>query len=320
MSKPIDIKEDVYKIFRKRHQEICSAIEAIGEGSFNHYFWTRDNNGNWQLGGSGTGENSYTDSVLQESNVFDKVGANLSGITGEMPEDSNFLTNMGIEERQFFVANLSFVFHPKNPMAPTCHFNYRYFVFGDGTKPGSWWFGGGADLTPSYVFDEDAIHFHQKYKNVCDKYDSEFYPCFKKWCDDYFYIKHRGEHRGVGGIFFDNLNDRNHEDLFNFIISCSGEFISSYIPIIERRKDIDYTNENKNWQLLRHGRYVEFLTLYDRGTKFGLETNGVHPESCLSPIPLLNRWEYNYVPEPGSEEERMLLFFKSPPIDWIQVL
>lgn len=318
MSKPIDIKENVVKVFRQRHQEICSAIEALDGSSFNHHFWKRDENGNWNLGGTGIGEDSYTDSVLQESNVFEKVGANLTGITGEMPEGSHFLTQLGIEDKKFFVANLSFVLHPKNPMAPTCHFNYRFFVFGDGSNPRSWWFGGGADLTPAYVFEEDAIHFHQKYKDVCDKYDIKFYPHFKKWCDDYFYIKHRGEYRGVGGIFFDNLNDRNHEELFSFVTSCSGEFISSYLPIVERRKDMNFTEENKHWQLLRHGRYVEFLTLYDLGTRFGLETNGVHPESCLSPIPITNRWEYNYIPKPGSKEEQMLNFFKAPPMNWIK--
>ncbi|MCD7447102.1 hypothetical protein HAX54_023131 [Datura stramonium] len=201
------------------------------------------------------------------------------------------------------------VLHPKNPFAPTVHFNYRYFET-DAPKdapgaPRQWWFGGGTDLTPAYIFEEDVKHFHSVQKGACDKFDASFYPRFKKWCDDYFYIKHRGERRGLGGIFFDDLNDYDQEMLLSFSTECANSVIPAYIPIIEKRKDTPFTDEHKAWQQLRRGRYVEFNLVYDRGTTFGLKTGG-RIESILVSLPLTARWEYDHQPAEGSEEWKLL--------------
>lgn len=179
-------------------------------------------------------------------------------------------------------------------------------------------FGGGCDLTPSYLFDEDAIHFHSTIKDACDKHDKEYYPKFKKWCDEYFNNKHRGETRGVGGIFFDDMDEttKDQEQLFSFVQSCLGAFLPSYVPIIERRKDMPYTQQMKNWQQLRRGRYVEFNLVHDRGTSFGLNTPGARVESILMSLPLTARWEYMHKPEAGSREERLLEVLRNPK-EWV---
>lgn len=178
-----------------------------------------------------------------------------------------------------------------------------------------WWFGGGADLTPAYLFDEDAAHFHRLHKEACDKHDPAFYPRFKKWCDEYFFIRHRGETRGVGGIFFDDLNDRDPDLLFAFAKDASAAFVPAYVPLVEKRKDMPFSEEQKRWQQLRRGRYVEFNLVYDRGTTFGLKTGG-RIESILMTLPLTARWEYDHHPEPGSEEARLLEVLKSPR-EWV---
>jgi len=201
-------------------------------------------------------------------------------------------------------------------MAPTAHANYRYFERGDGSVPGSWWFGGGADLTPSYLFEEDARHFHQTHKDACDSFDPSFYPRFKKWCDEYFFIKHRGETRGVGGIFFDDLHDRDSDTLLSFATACANAFVPSYIPLVERRKDMAFTDAQKEWQQLRRGRYVEFNLVYDRGTVFGLRTAG-RIESILMSLPLTARWEYCNEPIEGSPEEKMLGVLRTP-CSWVE--
>ena len=201
-------------------------------------------------------------------------------------------------------------------MAPTVHANYRYFERGNGEKEGSWWFGGGADLTPSYLFEEDAIHFHSTLKQVCDRHDVANYTKFKDWCDDYFHIPHRQEARGLGGIFFDDLRSHEKEACFAFVTDCAESFLESYLPILERRKNMEYDEHHKEWQQVRRGRYVEFNLVYDRGTTFGLKTNG-RIESILMSLPLTARWEYCHEIKPDSEEERMQTLLKNP-IDWVE--
>ena len=219
------------------------------------------------------------------------------------------------KDLDFFATGVSLVLHPHNPMAPTVHANYRYFERGEGKKPGSWWFGGGADLTPSYLFEEDAIHFHRIHKEACDRHEVADYSKFKKWCDDYFFIKHRGERRGLGGIFFDDVNELSRDECFAFVTDCAESFLDSYLPILEKRMNLEYTQENKDWQQIRRGRYVEFNLVYDRGTTFGLTTNG-RIESILMSLPLTARWEYCHEVKGGSEEDRLLEVLRSPK-DWI---
>lgn len=221
------------QFIKSKQTEIITALQAIDGKQFRIDTWERPGHG-----GGGIS------CVLQEGNVFEKAGVNISIVYGKLPRPAilkmranhkNLDTD--VESLDFFAAGLSMVLHPHNPMAPTVHLNYRYFetMRPDGTTQ-SWWFGGGTDLTPSYLFDEDAIHFHKTIKDVCNKHDKDYYPKFKKWCDEYFYIKHRGESRGIGGIFFDDLDDRDPEQLFAFVKDCLGAFLPSYIPIIERRK------------------------------------------------------------------------------------
>uniref|UniRef100_A0A7I4CC82 coproporphyrinogen oxidase n=1 Tax=Physcomitrium patens TaxID=3218 RepID=A0A7I4CC82_PHYPA len=254
-----------------------------------------------------------------------KAGVNVSVVYGSMPPEAYRAATGGTSSNggstnkagriPFFAAGVSSVMHPKNPMAPTVHFNYRYFETdapqGVEGAPRAWWFGGGTDLTPSYIFDEDVKHFHQTQKDACDKHDPEFYPKYKKWCDDYFLIKHRGERRGLGGIFFDDLNDRDADQILAFSTECANAVIPAYIPIIEKRKDMPFTAEQKAWQQLRRGRYVEFNLVYDRGTTFGLKTGG-RIESILMSLPLTARWEYDHAPEEGSEEWNLLDACRKP--------
>jgi coproporphyrinogen III oxidase len=211
----------------------------------------------------------------------------------------------------FFAAGISSVMHPHNPMAPTMHFNYRYFE----TDRGLWWFGGGTDLTPSFVYEEDAKHFHGTLKAACDRHDPAYFPKFKTWCDDYFLIKHRGERRGIGGIFFDDLNDRDADKIFDFSSDCANHVVEAYLPIIEKRKDEAFTEEQRRWQQLRRARYAEYNLVYDRGTIFGLKTGG-RIESILMSLPLTARWEYDHHPEPGSWEEKSLAVMKDP-VNWV---
>ncbi|KAK9059138.1 hypothetical protein SSX86_021757 [Deinandra increscens subsp. villosa] len=295
------------KMIRDAQDSVCAAIEAAdGGGKFKEDVWSRPG------GGGGISR------VLQDGAVWEKAGVNVSVVYGVMPPEAYRAANpvnaaengnFKPEPVPFFAAGISSVLHPKNPFAPTLHFNYRYFET-DARKdapgaPRQWWFGGGTDLTPAYIFDEDVKHFHTVQKNACDKFDPTFYPRFKKWCDDYFYIKHRNERRGLGGIFFDDLNDYDQEMLLSFATECANSVVDAYIPIIERRKDTPFTDQNKAWQQLRRGRYVEFNLVYDRGTTFGLKTGG-RIESILVSLPLTARWEYDHQPEEGSEEWKLL--------------
>jgi coproporphyrinogen III oxidase len=258
--------------------------------------------------------------------VFEKAGVNISIVYGTLPRPAiekmrinHKAIDPTVDSLEFFAAGLSMVLHPVNPMAPTVHLNYRYFETAnpDGTS-NAWWFGGGTDLTPSYLFDEDAIHFHKTIKEACDKHDKSYYPRFKKWCDSYFSNKHRGESRGVGGIFFDDLDDseKDQENIFAFVQTSLKAFLPSYIPIIERRKDMPFTEQEKQWQQIRRGRYVEFNLVHDRGTAFGLNTPSARVESILMSLPLTASWRYMYEPEKGSREQRLVDVLREPK-EWV---
>ncbi|KAJ1922296.1 Coproporphyrinogen-III oxidase [Mycoemilia scoparia] len=262
--------------------------------------------------------------IVQNSEVYEKGGVNISIIHGKLSpgqiqsmrarKNTNVLED-GIDY-DFNVAGISLVIHPHNPMAPTAHANYRYFEVSRHDDPTHTpvlsWFGGGADLTPSYLFEEDATHFHRTLKNACDHHEASFYPRFKQWCDKYFMNTHRGETRGVGGIFFDDLDEKDAEDLFKFVYSAGKAFVPSYVPLVAKRKDMGFTEENKRWQQLRRGRYVEFNLIHDRGTKFGLMTPGVRIESVLMSLPLTARWEYCHSPGQNSREQRLVDVLKNP--------
>jgi len=262
--------------------------------------------------------------ILQDGNVFEKAGVNISIVYGKLPEaavQQMKSRNKEIDPSKgpypFFVAGISIVMHPHNPYAPTVHLNYRYFeIKNEDESPKLWWFGGGSDLTPSYLFEEDAVHFHKTLKDACDKHDGAFYPEFKKWCDKYFYLPHRGEARGVGGIFFDDIDRKPAEDIFAFVKQCGDAFLPSYVPIIKRRMNMKFGKKEKHWQQLRRGRYVEFNLIWDRGTKFGLQTPGARIESIFMSLPLTARWEYMHVPEKNSREEKVMDVLKNPR-DWV---
>jgi coproporphyrinogen III oxidase len=303
----IAFQKQMHEMVRNAQDQICKGLSAIEDCPFREDTWSREE------GGGGISR------VIQHGNVFEKAGVNVSAVIGELPESA--LKSMGGgqeykgDDRRFFATGVSLVLHPHNPMAPTVHANYRYFEIGDGEQPGSWWFGGGSDLTPSYLFEEDAVHFHAAIKSVCDRHDIAFYPRFKAWCDRYFFIPHRGEHRGLGGLFFDNLNDRRKELLFAFSKDCTEHFLDSYIPILERRINMPFNDRHKTWQAIRRGRYVEFNLVYDRGTVFGLKTGG-RIESILMSLPVHAQWEYCHEVQPESEEARLLAALKTPK-DWI---
>jgi coproporphyrinogen III oxidase len=225
---------------------------------------------------------------------------NFSAVEGELPEFMKARVNP--DAKTFFATGVSLVIHPENPMVPIVHMNVRYFE----TDTGESWFGGGIDLTPIYVNEDQTLFFHEKMKETCDQFDSTYYPKFKVWADEYFFNKHRKETRGVGGIFFDYLKpdeSKTKEDYFEFVKAVGRTFLRAYRPIVEANKGMTYTEQNKKWQLIRRGRYVEFNLVYDRGTRFGLETGG-RIESILMSLPEHASWVYNFIPEPGSEEEK----------------
>ena len=251
--------------------------------------------------------------------MFEKAGVNVSVVHGTLSPEAAAKMGGGHDlegdDLDFFATGISLVLHPHNPMAPTVHANYRYFERGEGVVEGSWWFGGGADLTPSYLFEDDAKHFHQVHKSVCDRHEVADYEAYKAWCDDYFHIKHRGERRGVGGVFFDDLRAQSKAACFAFVEDCASHFLDAYLPIVERRMTMPFTPEQKAWQQVRRGRYVEFNLVYDRGTKFGLTTNG-RIESILMSLPLTARWEYCHEVEDGSDEAALLEVLRQP-VNWL---
>ncbi len=305
------------KFIKEQQKEIVRALEDLDGSKFRTDEWERPH------GGGGI------TCVLQDGNVFEKAGVGVSVIYGTLPKAA--IEKMRVnhknvggtgetpESLEFFAAGLSLVVHPKNPMAPTVHLNYRYFetAQADGSA-GAWWFGGGSDLTPSYLFDEDEIQFHRSLKEVCDAHDKEYYPKFKKWCDDYFNNKHRGERRGLGGIFFDDLDESvsDKENTFAFIQDALKSFVPTYISIMNRRKDMPFTEQEKEWQQLRRGKYVEFNLVHDRGTAFGLNTPGARVEAILMTLPLTASWKYMHEPRPKSREARLVEVLRNPK-EWV---
>jgi coproporphyrinogen III oxidase len=296
--------------------EICAGIEAVDGKKFRTDKWERE------AGGGGRSR------ILQDGNVMEKAGVAVSIINGTLPAAAaQQMTARNADlppgkDLPFYVCGISLVMHPRNPMAPTIHLNYRYFEITvgkdeQGKEKKIGWFGGGADLTPSFLFEEDARHFHTVYKTQLDKRDPTWYPKMKKACDEYFYIAHRKEHRGIGGFFFDDLTDTS-EETFQCIRNCANSMLDAYIPILKLRKDMPFTEEQKEWQQIRRGRYVEFNIMYDRGTKFGLLTPGSRIESIMMSLPLTARWEYMHGPKEGSWEEKTLEVLKAP-VDWLKV-
>jgi len=300
------MKEQFVAYIKDLQNTITSKIEAIdGGATFKQDFWERP-----QGGGGRT-------RIIENGTVFEKGGVNTSEVFGELPKSMQ--TYFGVKEANFFACGLSLVLHPLNPMVPTVHANWRYFEMYD--KQGSLidqWFGGGQDLTPYYLFEEDAIHFHKTCKAACDIHNPLFYPKYKARCDDYFYNPHREEARGVGGLFFDYCKKSPQmqiKDWFNFVTQIGNSFLDAYTPIVEKRKELPYTQAHKDWQEVRRGRYVEFNLVHDKGTLFGLKTNG-RIESILMSLPPRVQWRYNHQPEAGSEEEKLIKVLKNP-VNWV---
>jgi coproporphyrinogen III oxidase len=305
----MSIKEEWIKYIEALQDRICGELESCdSKAKFIEDKWEREE------GGGGKTR------VISNGNVFEKGGVNTSVVFGNVSDTMK--SQLKIDSATWFACGLSLVLHPVNPFVPTVHCNYRMFeLYGENEELTDRWFGGGTDLTPYYLFEEDAIHFHQTYKKVCDDFDPNFYLAFKKVCDNYFVNTHRNnERRGIGGIFYDNQRATKDQDV-NFWIkfgkACGNAFLPSYLPIIEKRKNCSFTAENKYWQEIRRGRYVEFNLIHDRGTLFGLKTNG-RTESILMSLPPTVRFEYNYQPQPGSEEDKLLQVCLQPR-DWVNV-
>lgn len=280
--------------------EICRALESVEpEARFVEDSWVKES------GGGGRSR------VLTGGQVFEKGGVNFSHVMGDKMPGSATAHRPELAGRAYQAVGVSLVMHPDNPFIPTSHANVRFFI---AEKPGEdpiWWFGGGFDLTPYYGFDEDCQHWHQVAKSACDRFDPEYYARYKAWCDDYFYLKHRDEPRGIGGLFFDDLNTPDFDHCFGFVQAVGRAYIDAYLPIVERRKDHAFTEQQKAFQRYRRGRYVEFNLVYDRGTLFGLQSGG-RTESILMSMPPQADWAYNWSPEPGSEEARLYEHFLQP--------
>ncbi len=288
-------RDRVTRYFLDLQDRIVAALEREDGATFREDSWQRE--------GGGGGRSR----VLLEGNVFEKAGVNFSDVYGEMSEE--FARQIPGEGRDFSACGVSLVLHPRNPFVPTVHANFRYL-----TKGNRAWFGGGADLTPFYPFLEDVVHFHRTWKEVCQRHAPLIdYARLKQWCDEYFYLAHRQEARGVGGIFFDYL-EQQPEQLFAFVREAGDAFLPSYLPIVQRRRGHAYTEQQKEFQEYRRGRYVEFNLVYDRGTVFGLKTGG-RIESILMSLPAKARWWYDYQPPPGSPEARLTEYWLKPR-DW----
>ncbi|WP_275316336.1 oxygen-dependent coproporphyrinogen oxidase [Tenacibaculum bernardetii] len=300
------MKDQFYAYIQQLQDTITAKLEAVDGGA-------KFKEDNWKRTEGGGGRTR----VIENGNIFEKGGVNISKVFGELPEALR--KQFGVESGDFFACGLSLVLHPKNPFVPTVHANWRYFEMYDGDgNIVTQWFGGGQDLTPYYLFDEDAIHFHSVCKEACDKHSAAFHPKFKETCDNYFWNAHRNEARGIGGLFFDYLKqteDFSMQDRYNFVTEVGNSFLNSYVPIVEKRKDITYNKEQKDWQEVRRGRYVEFNLVHDRGTLFGLKTNG-RIESILMSLPPVVQWVYNQEPEKGSEEAKLLEVLAKPK-NWV---
>lgn len=300
------MKDKFYAYIEQLQDVITSKLEEVdGKAAFKEDIWVRAE------GGGGRTR------VIENGAVFEKGGVNISGVHGELPDSMK--AYFRVEDGKFFACGLSLVLHPKNPMVPTVHANWRYFeLYGNNGEIVDQWFGGGQDLTPYYLFDEDAIHFHSVCKTACDKHNATFYNTYKNRCDEYFWNAHRNEARGIGGLFFDYCKateEMNMQDWYNFVTEVGNSFLSCYVPIVTKRKDLDYTKEQRNWQEIRRGRYVEFNLVHDKGTLFGLKTNG-RIESILMSLPPHVQWRYDHQPEKGSEEERLMNVLMKPK-EWV---
>jgi coproporphyrinogen III oxidase len=299
-------KDEIKDWFIGLQNEICATLEsADGKGKFVPDAWDRPG------GGGGVSR------VLSNGSVIEKGGVNFSAVWGKTPEQTLRTLNLPAGEQiDFFATGVSIVIHPHNPFVPIIHMNVRYFEMSNGV----WWFGGGIDLTPHYVDKADARYFHEKLKEVCDQHDANYYTDFKKWADDYFFIRHRNETRGIGGIFFDHLKaDTLHSknDRFDFVKAVGSAFAPTYVTLMKKNRDMKFDEANKSWQFLRRGRYVEFNLVWDRGTKFGLETDG-RTESILMSLPPQANWQYSHKPEPESAEAETLMWLKKG-VDWLHV-
>lgn len=302
------LRKEFSRCVMRLQDEICTRLEEVdGSESFR---WD-----SWERSGGGGGVTR----VLEDGEVFEKGGVNRSTVHGELPD--LIRKRFEVEEGVFFASGLSIVLHPESPMIPTVHMNIRYFeLFEDevGGQRRDAWFGGGIDLTPYYLWEEDVVHFHRALKQACDPHGEDLYPRFKEQCDDYFYLDHREEARGVGGIFFDYLRggeERSLEDWFGFVRDVGEVFLDAYVPILKRRRKESCEERHRRFQEIRRGRYAEFNLVYDRGTLFGLKTDG-RTESVLMSMPPRVRWVYDHRPEEGSREEELLEVLEEPR-DWV---
>jgi len=296
--------DQIKQYLRELQDQICQAIEqADGQARFQEDIWTRD------AGGGGRTR------VLREGAVFEQAGIGFSHVFGSNLPPTASERRPELAGCSWQAMGVSLVFHPRNPYVPTTHANVRFFV---AEKPGQapiWWFGGGFDLTPYYGFIDDAVHWHRSAEQACAPFGADLYPRFKHWCDEYFYLPHRSEPRGIGGIFFDDFDDGGFDHAYAFMRSVGDAFLPAYMPIVERRRDTPYSERERQFQLYRRGRYVEFNLLEDRGTRFGLQSGG-RAESILMSLPPLVRWEYGWQPEPDSPELALYSDFLRPR-DWL---
>jgi len=304
----IDINE-VIGYLKNLQDNICSALEREdGSAKFVEDSWQRE-------AGGGGRTRILVNKGGANGAVFEKGGVNFSHVFGDKLPPSATAVRPELAGRSFQAAGVSLVIHPDNPYVPTSHANVRVFIAEKKGEAPVWWFGGGYDLTPYYPFEEDCVHWHKTAKAACDPFGAEIYPRFKKWCDDYFYLKHRNETRGVGGLFFDDFNELGADKCFALLRSIGDSYIKAYSPIVSKRKNIKFGEREKQFQLYRRGRYVEFNLVYDRGTLFGLQSGG-RTESILMSLPPLVRWDYDWHPEKGSVEEKLYTNFLKPR-EWV---
>ncbi|TWX49166.1 oxygen-dependent coproporphyrinogen oxidase [Colwellia hornerae] len=293
----------VIEFLKSLQDNICSALEAAdGSGQFVEDNWIRAE------GGGGRTR------VLTDGTVIEQGGVNFSEVSGDKLPPSASAHRPELAGRTWRACGVSLVIHPKNPYIPTSHANVRFFIAEKEGEEPVWWFGGGFDLTPFYPIKEDVVHWHQTAKSLCQPFGENVYDEHKQWCDEYFYLKHRDETRGVGGLFFDDLNQWDFDTCLNYIKAVGQGFVDAYVPIIEKRKHIEFSEQQRQFQLYRRGRYVEFNLVFDRGTLFGLQSGG-RTESILMSMPPLARWEYNYQPDPTSQEAELAQYLV--PQDWL---
>jgi coproporphyrinogen III oxidase len=306
------IDSEVVKSYLLQLQErICAGLEAEdGSGKFIRDAWERPDGEGGGLRGGGMAR------VLSEGTVFEQAGVNFSDVRGASMPVSATAHRPELAGRRFHAMGVSLVIHPRNPYVPTSHANVRFFIAEKEGETPIWWFGGGFDLTPYYPFEEDVIGWHKMAKSACDPFGAEFYPKYKKWCDDYFFLKHRNETRGVGGLFFDDLNSLGFDKSFAFMRSVGDHYLDAYRPIVAKRKATSYGERERDFQLYRRGRYVEFNLVYDRGTLFGLQSGG-RTESILMSLPPLVKWRYNWQPDPGTPEATLYDRYLKPQ-QWLE--